>query len=116
MAFYKKYYMYSFLFFILTISSLIYHSTYTIYTKIFDQFSVLLIIIYVAYILYNKTNNDNYFKSSIVIISFLLCVFLYIYGYFTKYYCFCDEKSIADKYHFILHILSSIGHHIIILL
>lgn len=52
----------------------------------------------------------------IIILTFLGCIYFYIYGFITNKYCFCDEKCIAQKYYFIMHFISSIGHHFIIFL
>jgi len=115
-AFYNKYYLYSFLFFILTITSLIVHSNNNIYTNTIDKIAVLAIILYVGYMLYKKINMNKCFSCIIIIITFLICVYLYIYGFITKKYCFSNEKCIAQNNHFILHYISSIGHHFVIFL
>jgi hypothetical protein len=116
-AFYKKYYIHSFLFFILTITSLIVHFTeFNIYTNIIDKLAVLSVVIYGGYILYNKINVNKYINIFILFICFILCIFFYIYGYFQKIYCFDPDKYISENYHSIMHILASIGHHFVVFL
>jgi hypothetical protein len=115
-AFYKGYYFYSFLFFLLTITSVIFHTNYNIYTNILDKFSILFIVLYGGYLLYNKISIDKYILVLISILSFLLTIFLYSYGYISKQYCFDQEKCIGDRYHGLLHLISCIGHHCVIFL
>jgi hypothetical protein len=115
-AFYKKYYIYCFLFFCLTITSLIYHYNNNIYTNILDKIFVFSIVFYGGYMLYNKTTIDNQIFVLLIIITFISCIFLYFYGYCVKDYCYHPDKLVGDKYHSILHILSSFGHHFIIFL
>jgi len=115
-AYYSEQYFYSFLFFILTITSLIVHHEDNYYTNVIDKIAVSSIILYGGYVLCNKMNTENLFYCFIIVITFLLCIYLYIYGFIFKKYCFSDEKSISQKYHFIMHIIGSIGHHFIIYL
>jgi hypothetical protein len=115
-AFYKKYYFYSFLFLALTITSVIHHSTNNVYSDVMDKIFILSIVLYGSYVLYNKMDKNKYVEISLIIISFLLCIFLYFYGYFTKKYCFDSNNYIANNYHCLLHFISSIGHHLIVFL
>lgn len=130
------YYMYSLLFGILTITSLIVHSKDNIYTNAIDKIAVSSVVLYGGYVVYKKIrlymeivewisigkcetsqkNTTILYNSSIIIITFAGSIYLYVYGYMKKDYCFCDDKNIAEKYHVILHIISSIGHHFIIFL
>lgn len=55
-AFFYKYYLYSFLFLILTITSLIVHTNDNMYTNIIDKIAVIAIVLYGTYMLYNKIN------------------------------------------------------------
>jgi hypothetical protein len=115
-TYYKEYNLYSFLFLILTITSLVVHSNDNIYTNLIDKFAVSCVVVYGAYILLNKANLERFANVFIIVALFLITIFLYVYGYFTKKYCFCNEISTAEKYHCALHIISSIGHHFIIFL
>jgi hypothetical protein len=115
-AFYKKYYVYSLLFFILTLTSLIVHSNDTIYTNLIDKLAVGAIILYGAYMLYTKLNIEKILEMSLIISTFFICIFLYIYGYYTRSFCYHPEKEIGNLYHIVLHFIASLGHHFIIFL
>ena len=110
---YKNYYIYSFLFFCLTITSIIFHYNTNIYTNILDNFFVLVIVLYGGQMLYNKTTTYNQFKVFLIIMLFLCCIFFFFYGYYVKDYCYNPDKYVGDNYHCILHIISSLGHHFI---
>ena len=112
-TFYKKYYIYSFLFFVLTITSVIFHSEKNIYTNLLDKLAIFTIVSYGAYMLYNKINKDNYIITTVVVAAFLSCIFLFTYGYFTNQYCYDPNENIGDMFHCLLHFISSIGHHFI---
>jgi hypothetical protein len=115
-AFLNKYYLYSLLFCILTITSLIVHCNDNSFTNFIDKIAVSTIVLYGAYMLYNKINSNNYYSCLVIIVTFLYCIYFYIYGFLTKKFCFCEQISISQKYHFIMHIVASIGHHFIIFL
>ena len=115
-AYFNEQYLYSFLFFILTITSLVVHYNDNFYTNVIDKIAVLSIVLYGGYVLCNKINTNKWLNLLIIIVAFLLCIYLYIYGFIVKEYCFCDKKCIAENYHFVMHVISSIGHHFIIYL
>jgi hypothetical protein len=111
---YNQYYIYSFLFLLLTISSLIYHyPTKNIYANIFDKICITMVIIYGGVMLYDKTSLDNISYTLVVVLLFLFVNYLYCFGYCTEQYCFHQNKYIGDVSHAIIHITSSIGHHFI---
>ena len=112
-ALYKKLYVYAALFYILTITSIIVHSTYCLQTDLIDKVSVFLIVLYGGSLMYSKMTLENIIPIILIKMAFLLCVFLYVYGLHTKQFCFHPKKSIGNKYHAILHAISSIGHHFI---
>lgn len=58
----------------------------------------------------------KYKQIILIIICFLLVLLFYIYGFFTKKFCYNINKCIGDKYHCLLHFISSFGHHLIIFL
>ena len=111
---YRQYYIYSFLFLCLTITSVSYHSTSNSYINILDKFFIGLIVLYGGYILYHKIN-QNPVQLFIIILTFLFVCFLYFYGYMVNDYCYHTNSSLAKMYHCILHLVSSLGHHLIIL-
>lgn len=94
-TFEKKYYLYSFFFSMLTITSLIHHSNYTELTSIIDRCSIMLVVLYGGYTLYN--NKNNAIVKGITVVCFLL-----------------PEYCVSNNYHILLHLIGSIGHHLII--
>jgi hypothetical protein len=115
-SFYKGYLLYSSFFGFLTITSVIVHTNDNIYTNIIDKLGILFIVTYGSYIVYNKTDINNILQVFMVVLCVLFCIWVYIYGYIRKDYCFSQDRRIADRTHCLMHLLSSFGHHIIIFL
>ena len=115
-AFFNEHYLYSFLFSILTTTSLVVHYNDNIYTNLIDKGAVLSIVIYGGYVTFTNISADKWIHCFAIMVTFFLCVYLYVYGFIVNEYCFCEEKCIAQKYHFVMHVISSIGHHFIIFL
>lgn len=128
---YCKYYLYSFLFVILLITSLIYHSNYTDFTYVVDKTLCLYIVVYGTLLFFQKSidhftiinnNNNNilfYIKSILftsIVVSFLLVLYLYYYGYYTTQYVFDSDILIALKTHSFIHYISAYAHSLIMLL
>jgi len=65
---------------------------------------------------YNKNNKNNILPCMVVIITFLIAIFVHVYGYIIKDYSFNPDNIISEKYHSILHICSSIVNNIIIIM
>jgi len=127
LAFYFEDYLYSLFFLCLAITSIIHHTYMNIYTTIIDKISIYCVVFYGGYVFYKKykkniINNDEknsiyeYIKYFLVIITFLLVIFLYYYGYVTNNYTFHPDDKTAQIYHCIMHFISSFGHAIIIIL
>ena len=99
-----------------------FHSNaYTIFiTKptalIIDKVAVMAIVLYGGYMLYNKIEINKQIQVCIIVSTFVSVIFLYFYGYCTNSYCYYPDKCMGDKYHSLLHIISSIGHHLVIFL
>uniref|UniRef100_A0A6C0DAT2 Uncharacterized protein n=1 Tax=viral metagenome TaxID=1070528 RepID=A0A6C0DAT2_9ZZZZ len=119
-AFWFDYYLYSFFFFLLVITSLVVHSNNNIYTNIMDKISILFIVFYGGWLFYKKCLLPIDIKRiglMITIVStFLITIYLYYFGYINRQYCFCEDNEIANQYHSFLHLVSSFGHILIILL
>ena len=73
-AYINEQYVYSFLFCILTITSLIVHYKNNYYTNIIDKIAVLSIVLYGGYMLCNKININEWCKCFVIIVAFLLCI------------------------------------------
>lgn len=120
-AYYYEYYIYSLNFFGLFITSIIHHSTYNIYTKLLDKISIISVVSYGGWLFYNKImNNDfshtHYILCIVIIKTFFATIYLFYYGYYFNKYCFSDDYMIANYYHSLLHVISSLGHILIVLL
>jgi hypothetical protein len=118
MAFYFDYYLYSFFFFILVITSLVVHSNNNIYTNIIDKFSILFIVFYGGWLFYKKCllpiDMRRVGLMITIVSTFLITIYLYLFGYINRQYCFCSDINLANQYHSLLHMISSIGHNLII--
>lgn len=114
--------VYAFLFGCLFLTSIIVHTNYNIYTNILDKFSIMAVVIYGGYVFLQKcllnefTNLHQYILAILIVMSFLATVYLYVYGFYYNKYCFTENKDVANAYHSLLHIISSFGHHMIVIL
>jgi hypothetical protein len=120
LAWYCGYVIYSILFLLLTITSVIVHSNYNIYTLIIDKISILLVVLYGGYVFYekfcyNELDTKYCVFSFLILCTFFITIYLYVYGYYSNQYCFYENKNIAILYHSLLHIISSFGHNLIVL-
>ena len=108
-------YLYSFLFGSLTISSLVVHTKNNWFTNIIDKMIIGSIVLYGGYRMWTRRNTTirTIFLLTITVITFLFCVWVYVYGQFTGQYCF---SSNGDNWHAAMHCIGSFGHHIIMLL
>ena len=128
---YCQYYLYSFLFVILLITSLIHHSNYTDFTYVLDKTLCLYIVLYGTLLFFQKgkehftliSNNKTtilfYVKSILfisIVVSFLIVLGLYYYGYYTKQYVFDSDILTGLKTHSLIHYLSAYAHSLIMLL
>lgn len=120
-AYSKNQFIYSILFVTLTGTSLIVHSYDILYTNLLDKCSVALVILYGGNLLYNTIQSIDVSIYTILIMSkifitFLITLYIYIVGYYTRSFCFHPQTSVSQQYHMALHCISSIGHHCILFL
>ena len=123
---YFKKYLYAFLFLLLTLTSIIHHSSSTKLTNLIDKCVLYSVIFYGAYKFYEHYATTTTATSTkdltiiikyiLIVTTFLSVVYLYSYGYLTSNYVFHTEYKTSQLYHCLMHIISSIGHHIIIAL
>jgi hypothetical protein len=117
-----KYYLYSGLFFTLFATSLIVHSNTNNYTLLIDKIAIFAIVFYGGglFALKCRTKNPCFcnlcitMMTMITISTFLLTIYLYYYGFLHKKYCYHPDNTIANLYHSLLHLISFIGHSLII--
>lgn len=109
-SFIRGLYLYSFCFASLTITSMIVHTEYNIYTNVLDKCAISSIILYGGYHMWSTM--DETLRTSILlslcVLTFISSIGMYIYQQYTH-----DRSSI---YHVAAHCITSIGHHIILLL
>lgn len=115
----KKYY--SALFCVLVMTSILFHSNPNIVTNVIDKIPICGIVSYGGYTYIHavQTIPTQYSISTIYYvlppIAFIYVLYLFGYGYLTKQHCFDDDDTIANRSHAYLHLISSIGHHCILL-
>ena len=117
-AYQYEYYFYSALFTILIITSLFHHSTKTPTTYLIDKLFVFAIVGYGGYVFFDKIANGvtNYLYSTIIVGTFLATIVLYYYGRATNCFCFADDHDESDRWHQLMHVITSIGHHFIVIM
>ena len=126
LSFHKKNYIYTFLFSILLISSVILnwliHDLNHLEEEIelikkIDSINVNLIFIYGFYLFLYKNfkQKNNIFYNGIIIYLFLFYAYLYYYGYYKKKYFFDLNDNNAKMYHSLVHLMSIITHILILL-
>jgi len=115
-ALYVSEYSYSLLFFILFSTSIYYRlNKEKIHAFYIDKLAVVLVTFYGGYAFYSKFNDMPLFISSCILLTFLLTNYLFYYGYCTESYCYDKDPELGYIYHSILHLVASIGHHMILL-
>ena len=116
-AFCTKQYIYTIISACLFISSIVYHYLYTDIIKWIDQFFVYAFITFGGYTFYTKcgTKSSNWCKIASIWAFFIFSIVVYTVG--QKYECFCFDPTqyVSNFYHGLVHILSSLGHNMIIL-
>jgi len=112
-AYKYNYYIYSTLFFILFITSVIVHSHDIIITNFIDKVSVVYVTLYGGYMFISK--KPSLIKSMFIISTFITVLYIYIYGYYRNKYCFHEDKNTRKLFHPFMHLISSLGHHLIML-
>jgi hypothetical protein len=110
-----NYMLYSVLFFALFLTSILFRLNKNIFTYTLDKLFVYAIILYGGYMFYMKYPSIHTLISFLIISTFFSVVFIYEYGYVTKQYCFDNDSVLSETYHALLHIISSIGHSLIMI-
>ena len=109
------YTFYAFLFACLWLTSVIYHSNRSTTNYILDKLSILGVVLYGGYLFLTKWDSISTKVALIIILTFLATIYLYSYGYAKQIYCFDKNQEREMMFHSGLHIISSIGHHLIAL-
>ncbi len=118
--FYKNYYMYALFFLILFLTSISFHSNKNNITYLLDKISILMVVLYGGYTFFGKYSHietvEQSIYASLVITSFIITIYLYYYGFQCGKYCFSENKNIANLWHSMIHVVSCIGHILIVLI
>lgn len=114
-AIYMDNYLYSILFLNLYCTSILCRLRVSEWTYFVDIIAIYLIVLYGSYSYILNWNTYNPASHGIIMSSFLFTVFFHHYGYISKEYCFNKDIYIAKQYSSLVHIISSVGHHMIIL-
>ena len=107
----KETYFYSVAFFSLAVTSYFQHTLHTDVTYWIDQAALWTVISTGGYYLFTHLSLVNYF---IPVICFVYSGILYKYGKMNQCFCFDSNEEIALVSHTLLHLVSSLGHHMIL--
>jgi hypothetical protein len=115
------YYVYAALFAALFATSLVVHTQIDDgFTNTVDKMVILFVALYGASVLARKCKNTlsvrQYVMVLLIVATFVATLWLYIYGFCTHQYCFDQETHVASMYHSLMHVIGSVGHHLIVLL
>jgi len=106
----KKYYIYSLVFLFLMTTSILYYTNSKYY--LVDQVAILCCVFYGLYTYVKKFKLT--ILSVIILYTFIFCVLLYYGGIYLEEFCYC--KTYGNYWHFLVHLLTIIGHIGIIIL
>ena len=115
-ALYKNEFIYSLLFVLLFISSIWFRLTDSIEIYIFDQICIYSVVLYGAYVYSIKQTQLHPLLHILICSTFVATILLFHYGFYTSSFCYDLDKETSHLYHSLLHIVSSIGHHLLILI
>ena len=104
------YYIYSLLFLFLMSTSILFYINNKYY--LVDQLAILCCVFYGLYTFIQKFKLT--IGSVIIMYTFIFCVILYYGGYYLQDFCYC--KIYGNVWHFLVHVLTIIGHIGIIIL
>uniref|UniRef100_A0A6C0I4Q1 Uncharacterized protein n=1 Tax=viral metagenome TaxID=1070528 RepID=A0A6C0I4Q1_9ZZZZ len=122
-AYCKDDYIYVALFSFLFVTSVAFHANIEKETTLLlDKIPIVSIILYGGYAFYEKmiernlTSFFDYLIPLLIVSTFVSTGYLYTYGYWTKQYCFYEDEVVANYYHSALHVISCVGHILIMFL
>ena len=114
-AFVSGYPMYALLFATLFKTSILFRLYPSTVTFLFDKVAVNAVVGYGGYLLYQRLSELNLVWIVTIVSTFAVTVYLFYYGYMTNTYCYDKKKTTQLHYHSLLHLISSFGHHLIVL-
>ena len=113
--FFLGYTFYAFLFLCLWLTSVLHHSNPSTTTYMLDKLSIGGVVLYGGYLFLTKWDSISTKMALIIIVTFLSTIYLYYYGYTNQSYCFDKNQERGMLFHSGMHVISSIGHHLIAL-
>lgn len=106
---------YAYSLFFLTFTSLLVHGIFECKAMILlDKFAILQMISIGGYYFYQNFGFLSLPYIFITVSTFLIVITMYCYGYLTNQWCFDPNKEHREFCDAIMHIVSSLGHHLII--
>jgi hypothetical protein len=115
-AYRRDYIIYGFLFLFLTITSILTHATHNQFIRSVDKMAVYAVAIYGAYHVYSHSSWNQLCMILIIMGTVITTIILYEYGLRHNKYCFDPDLITAQMYHGYMHIIGSIGHHLVMCL
>ena len=113
---YVQQYLYAALFMLLFMSSVLYRLLESEDILALDKVFVYSVVGYGAYVYAKKFRQLSPLAHALILGTFVSTIYIYHYGYQIKSLSFDPDPEIAEKFYAVLHFLSSVGHHCIILL
>jgi len=90
---------------------------------VLDKISIIGVVLYGGYVFFRKwlcvcgwIDEVKMLHITCIIYTFVLTIYLYYFGFLHKKYCFHENKMVANIWHSFLHLVSCIGHILIVLL
>jgi len=114
-ALYKNDWIYMVLFALLFCTSVSFRLLESDTIMAIDKVFIYLIVLYGGSLFLIKRPTMSWLLQGLIIQTFLATIYLYTYGYYTGSYCYDSDEETSHLYHSLLHTLSSVGHHMIVL-
>jgi hypothetical protein len=103
---------YAFLFLNLFINSLLVHLDKTKF--IIDKFPILYLVLFGGKLFIKRFDEYDFKFKILIAVSLLLVLFLDYFDYYIKDFCFNTNSEFENLYDSLLHVVSFIGHHMIL--
>lgn len=113
-AFYNDVYEYGILFFLLTLTSITVHLENVLIVNVLDKIVIACIVLYGILIIYQNQIYRQHLNFAVILGTFLACIIFYVYGFFNHCFCFDLKPCVAQKFHCLMHVVGSLGHHAIL--
>uniref|UniRef100_A0A6C0BJ16 Uncharacterized protein n=1 Tax=viral metagenome TaxID=1070528 RepID=A0A6C0BJ16_9ZZZZ len=109
---YFGHFIYSLGFYILFLTSILFHSSYSALTRALDKIPITFVVLYGGYLFYTKLQDEqNSLVSCAIVLTFVATGYIFLYQIPVT-----ENKPLQYKLHSLLHAISSMGHHLIVLL